>query len=430
MKKNITQYVLSLLLVITVSYVGVAKASSNLDRIVAVVGEDIITFSELEEKTKLVSQSLTRQNIDLPAAKVLQRQVLNKIVLDQIQLQLAQQAAIEVDSSDLNRAIADLAKGDNLTVAEYKQQLQKQGMSFNDFREQVRNELILARLQQREVGSQVRVSLADVEGYLNSPIGQDNTGTEYRLAHILIVPNESINNQNQQDLEAKVAEIINEARKGKDFKSLAAAHSSGAQALEGGDLGWRKISEVPTLFVNHVAGMKVHEVIGPIQSPSGLHIIKLQDKRTGNKKNYQEVKVRQILIKPSVNISDKEAAANLLVLKKKILKGQDFAKLAEKHSEELTTAANGGNLGWVNKNSVVPTFWDKISKLPAGEVSDPFRTELGWHLVQVMGNREASDSRDAMRNRISNILREQKFNEILEVWLKKIRDQAKVEILL
>jgi peptidyl-prolyl cis-trans isomerase SurA len=202
------------------------------------------------------------------------------------------------------------------------------------------------------------------------------------------------------------------------------------RALDGGDLGWRQLNEIPTIFVKHVPNMQINEIIGPIQSASGFHIIKLYNKRSGKKADYSELRVRQILIKPSNSTSEQEAKTILSTLRKQITQGQDFAKLAEKRSEELQTAVKGGDLGWITEASVIPEFWDNIIKLPIGEVSEPFKTELGWHLVQVTERRNADHSKDALRNRATEILRERKFNEMLEIWLKKIRDEAKVDVLL
>lgn len=420
----------SLLFAVYLIFFNLYAAAQPLDKIAAVVGGEVVTLSELSEKIKLVTNNLSKQNIVLPPKPILERQVLNKIILDHIQLQLAAQFAIEVDSSSINQAIIDLAKNENLTVAEYKQKIHKDGMTFDNFREHIKTELTLAKLQQREVGNDIRISSLDIDGYLNSAIGQDNSGTEYRLGHILIVAPEKPSQDALKAIDNKAREIIAALQQGKDFKQLAAGYSSGIQALEGGDLGWRQINEVPTIFVKYVPNMKINEVVGPIQSASGFHIIKLQDKRSGKKNNYQEFRVRQILIKPGANTSDQEAAANLLSLRQQIMQGQDFAKLAEKKSEELSTAVKGGDLGWIKSNAVMPEFWEVITKLKTGEISEPFKTELGWHLVQVMASRDTSSSTDAMRHRVAEILREQKFNELLEIWLKKIRDEAKVEILL
>ena len=401
-----------------------------LNKIAATVGEDVITTSELSKKTNLVLNNLSKQNINLPPREILEHQVLNKLILDQIQLQMAKQLAIEVDSTSINQTIEDLAKHEHLTVAEYKQKLHKDGMNFADFREHIKTELILTKLQQREIGNEIRISAADIDGYLNSPEGQDNSGTEYNLGHILIIAPEQPTPTALKQTEAKAIKLVNELKQGKDFKQVAMANSADMRALDGGDLGWRQLSEIPTIFVKQVPNMQINDITGPIQSASGFHIIKLYDKRTGKKPDYTEVRARQILIKPSKNTSEQEAKDTLLALRKQIIKGQSFATLAEKKSEELHTAVKGGDLGWFSETAVIPEFWDNVIKLSVDGLSEPFKTGLGWHLVQVTGRRTSNVSKDAMRRRTADILRERKFNEMLEIWFKKIRDEAKVDVLL
>jgi len=409
---------------------NISYAKQPLNKIAATVGNDIITTSELSNKTNLIINNLSKQNISLPPRKILEHQVLNKIILDKIQLQMAQQLAITVDSTSVNQTIEDLAKQEHSTIAEYKQKIQAEGIKFEDFREHIKTELTISRLQQREISNEIRISNADIDGYLNSPAGQDNSGTEYNLGHILIIAPEQPTPAALKKAEIKATNLVNELKKGKDFKQIAMANSADMRALDGGDLGWRQLNEIPTIFVKHVPNMQINEIIGPIQSASGFHIIKLYNKRSGKKADYSELRVRQILIKPSNNTSEQEAKTILSTLRKQITQGQDFAKLAEKRSEELQTAVKGGDLGWITEASVIPEFWDNIIKLPIGEVSEPFKTELGWHLVQVTERRNADHSKDALRNRATEILRERKFNEMLEIWLKKIRDEAKVDVLL
>jgi len=409
---------------------NISYAKQPLNKIAATVGNDIITTSELSNKTNLIINNLSKQNISLPPRKILEHQVLNKIILDKIQLQMAQQLAITVDSTSVNQTIEDLAKQEHSTIAEYKQKIQAEGIKFEDFREHIKTELTISRLQQREISNEIRISNADIDGYLNSPAGQDNSGTEYNLGHILIIAPEQPTPAALKKAEIKATNLVNELKKGKDFKQIAMANSADMRALDGGDLGWRQLNEIPTIFVKHVPNMQINEIIGPIQSASGFHIIKLYNKRSGKKADYSELRVRQILIKPSNSTSEQEAKTILSTLRKQITQGQDFAKLAEKRSEELQTAVKGGDLGWITEASVIPEFWDNIIKLPIGEVSEPFKTELGWHLVQVTERRNADHSKDALRNRATEILRERKFNEMLEIWLKKIRDEAKVDVLL
>lgn len=398
-------------------------AAKSINKIAAIVGSDIITTKELSEKTKAVIEHLSRQNIPLPPKDALEHQVLNKMILDQIQLQMAKQVAIEVDSTSVNQTIEELAKQQRLTLSEYKKQVQQNGTSFQEFREHIKTELILSRLQQREIGNEIRISNAEIDGYLNSKEGQDNSGVEYHLGHILIV-------SSLKQAENKALSILKELKQGKDFKQAAASYSADMKALDGGDLGWRKLKEIPTIFVNQVPNMQINEIIGPIQSASGFHIIKLYNKRFGKKEDYTELKARQILIKPGSSASDQEVKTMLLKIRQQIIKGQAFEKLAEQYSQELHTAAKGGDLGWISETDVFADFWNNIIKLSVKDISEPFKTELGWHLVQLTNKRSANVSKEAMRRQAADILRERKFNEMLEIWLKKIRDEAKVDVLL
>lgn len=416
--------------IISTLFFNLIHAKEVIDKIAAAVNGEIIMWSELSAKTKLITENLNKEGVDLPPKKILIQQVLNKMILDKIQLQLAKKFAIEADSDSINSAISNLAKTSKLTIAEYKQKVQETGITFEEFREQIKTEITLARLHQREVGGDLRISQAEIEGYLNSPTGQDNSGTEYLLGHILI-PIENQSHGSLKNSQTKAERIINDLKQGKEFKQLAATYSAGAQALEGGDLGWRQINEVPNIFVERVVKMNINEVVGPIKTPSGFHIIKLRDKRDGNSKNYQELHLRQIIIKPGEKMSEEEALQKLSSLRELIINGkQEFAKLAREKSEEPSTAEKGGDLGWVNQDVVIPEFWQSVKDLKKGQISKPFKTDLGCHIVQLLNTRDPSNSKDVRQNRAREVLKEQKFNELLEIWLKKIRDEAKVEILL
>lgn len=421
------------LLSINSIFVSLAEASpvQQLDKIVAVVGDEIITLSELESKLEIISKSLKQQNITLPSRKILTKQVLDKLILNSIQLQLAKQTGIEVDSTSVNQTIFNLAQRENLTVNQFKQQLLAQGISFEDFREQVKKDKIISKLHEREIIHDIKVSNADIEGYINSPVGQDNSGIEYRVGHILISGPDTYTVADMKKINQKIDNIMQNLKQGKDFKEVAASYSEGTEALNGGDLGWRKLNQIPSILVKQVMSMEIGEISKPIQARNGYHIIKLQDRRSNSKESCLELRAKQILIKSKDNVSDVEIKESLEKLKKSILdEKQDFAKLAAKKSEESITAANGGDLGWFNEKQVLPEFWKQLYKLKLGEVSLPFKTDLGWHLVKLEGRRDASKLKDGMRNQIIEILREQKFHEMLEVWLSKIRNEAQVKILL
>lgn len=409
---------------------GVTEAASRLNKIAAIVGNEIITVKELKDKTKLIINNLSEQNIALPPQTVLEHQVLNKMILDLIQLQMAKQFAIEVDSISVNQAIEDLAKQQQLSVAEYKKSIEQHGMKFADFREHIKTELTISRLQQREIGNEIRISNTEIDSYLNSPEGQDNSGIEYHLGHILITAPETPSEKKLKNTEAKAKKLVADLKQGSDFKQLAMANSSDIKALDGGDLGWRQLKEIPTIFTKQVPNMQINEILGPIQSASGYHIIKLYGKRFGKKQDYLELKAKQILIKPNDTTSDQEAKNLLLNLRQQIIQGDDFSKIAAQKSQEIHTANKGGDLGWISESAVLPEFWKNINKLSENQISQPFKTESGWHLVQIISKRSSNNSTEIARNQAGEILRERKFHEMLEIWLKKIRDEAKVDVLL
>lgn len=408
-------------------------AEQPLDRIVAIVNDDVITKLDLLSHTKLLLSRIDPKQANLPPQHILERQILNQMILDTVQLQLASSMGIEVDSATVDETLKDIAENEQLTLDQLRHKLAKAGIPFSDMREHVRHEIIIARLRQREVGQEIVVSSADIDSFLNSPVGQDHTGTEYHLSHILLSAPSSPTPEALDQLQLKANSIVNELKAGANFAEMAMAKSTGQHALEGGDLGWKRISELPTLFVKHVPSMQLDEVVGPIRSANGLHIIKLTGKRNGNKETHVETHVRHILIKPGVNLSDTEAKNSLEQIRKQIINGANFAKLAEQKSEELSTAIKGGDLGWISTAAVTPEFYAQMQKLTPGNVnaalSQPFKTELGWHLIEVLGRRSQDDSIEAARNKATEILRQQKFQDMLEAWLKRIRGEARIEIL-
>ena len=407
-----------------------AIAAQPLDRVVAIVDNDVITETELEQYKKLLLSRIDLKNTSLPAENILKKQILNQMILDKLQLQLANNTGIEVDTQNITATIKEMAAEEGVTQQEFQTRLQNKGISLSNFRTHLQQELVINQLRQREIGREIVISSADIDGFLNSPMGQDQSGTEYHLRHILLSTTDTPTPQTITAAKQQAENILVELKSGTDFAKMAMTKSSGQQALNGGDLGWRRISEIPTLFVKHVPTMQLNEILGPIQSANGFHIIKLVEKRIGAAKTHLETHVRQILIKPSVNTSDEEAEKSLTAIRAQILKGKDFASLAERKSEELSTATNGGDLGWLTEKAVLPEFYNKMQTLKNGEISQPFKTELGWHLIQVLDRRSHSTSLEAARNRAKDILRERKYQEMLEAWLKRLRDNAKVEILL
>ena len=413
--------------VLCFSLVQGAYAAQALDSIAATVNDEAISNSFLQSQVKILKFNVRNANI-LPPKHELDRQVLEKIISDKIQLQHAKKARLEVMPQEITAMVEDQAKSRGLTTKGLKDALKTAGITYKDYVDLIKEEILIQQLHQREVIQDVAVSNSEIESFLNSPEGQDQTGTEYELGHILLVLPEA---PSASQLEAKRKEavaLVATLRQGADFSKTAMAKSSDRFAMSGGNLGWKKVSEVPTLFVKHVPSMQPGEILEPVQSSSGFHILKLLNKRIGKETMHVETRVRQILIKPSVNISSEEAKENLLKFKSQIEAGTDFAKLAEKSSEELASASKGGDLGWLTKDQVLPLFYKKMNKLKVNEISEPFETSLGWHLIQVIGRRDQSTSAAAARNKAHNIVFQRKATQMLEVWLKRIRDEAKVAI--
>lgn len=429
MKITKALFPLSILFVTLVS--NPATATQVMDQIVAVVNADVITQYELDNYIKNVVAELTaRPDATLPPKDVLQEQVLNRMITDKVQLQIAEQAGIEVDGITVSQAIQHMAQQQGVSLEQFKRDIEARDINYDDFRELIRNELTVQRLQSKVVAPDVAVSKADIESFLSSPLGQDQSGTEYRISHILLLAPESPTPTALKQVQTKADEIVASLKNGADFKKTAMTKSAGRQALNGGDLGWRNTGEMPTIFVNYVPTMKVGDIVGPIRSAGGFHIIKLDDKRTANEEKRTETHVRHILIVPDSRISSAEAKANLTAIRQQIIKGADFAKIAAKKSQDLRSASKGGDLGWINEQAVLPKFYAIMNKLRNNELSEPFETEEGWNLIQVLDRRSRHTSSEAAWNRAAEILTIRKTNEAIEAWTKRVRDDARVEILL
>lgn len=406
------------------------NAAQPLNKIVAVVNGDAISQTELDNYTKLMVLEMTQESgAVIPPKDVLQQQILNRMIMNKIQMQLAQEYGIEVDSLTVSQAIQNIAQQSGKTVDEFKKDMEKRGVNYGEYRELLRTEIIIQNLQNKEVHQEIAITKTDIENFLNSPAGQDHSGAEYKLSHILIAMPESPTPDALRKAQAEADQVVAKIKAGADFKQIAISKSSGRQALKGGDLGWRSIGEIPSLFVGYVTSMKAGEIVGPIRSSSGFHIIKMQEKRTASINQNSETHVRQILIKPDTNTSGQQAERTLKLLKQQILKGGDFAKLAIQKSQENRTAEKGGDMGWIDEKAVLPKFYQVMSKLRNNEISEPFETEEGWHLIQVLDRRNQLTSDDAAWNKAREIIGNRKANEALDAWSKRIRDEARVEII-
>lgn len=412
-----------------ISFTAMGKAQP-IDGIVAVVNDTIITKSELDDQVKLIKLQIASTGNPLPDEKDIKKQVLDHLITTAAQLQMAKKTGIQVDDNMLDNAIEKIAKDNQMTVTNMRETLTMQGMEFNTYRNNIRQQIMISQMQQRDILPDIHVSEQEVNQFLQSPNGLGGLSTEYHLGHILVPLSDSPSPEELDKAQEKVKAILSKLRNGSDFAQVAIADSTGEHALNGGDLGWRKLPELPTLFEKVVISLKPNEIPDPIRSSSGFHIIKLLDKRSvGATQAIGKTLVRHILIKTNAVTSDNEAKTKLTELRNKIEQGEDFAQLAKTHSSDLASANNGGSLGWVSSDVLVPEFSAVMEKLNTNELSEPFKTSFGWHIMQVMERKTLSNDEVALRQRAKDMLSQRKLEEKLQAWARQLRDEAYVKIL-
>lgn len=399
-----------------------------LDRIIAVVEEDVIMRSELLQRMDDVSQQLASRDGQAPPREMLVRPVLDRLILERLQLQEARRIGIRIDDITLNNAVESIARENRMTLAQFRDRLVAEGMDFPTFREQVRDELAISQLRRRQVDARIQVSEQEIDDLIASESGAIDRDVEYRLLHLLIALPEGATPEQIRAAREQAGHIREEAAAGADFTALALRESAGRQALEGGDLGWRRASQVPTLFARHVVLMREGEVSEVIRSPSGFHIIKLAERRGGTRALVRQTRVRHILISPTEVLTSDEAFERLSGLRGRIKDGADFAELARAHSDDRGSALQGGDLGWTDPGDLVPQFEDVMNRLSPGQVSEPVRTPFGWHIMEVLERRDHDGSRALMRTQAREIIRDRKRDDELELWLRRLRDESFVEL--
>ena len=404
-----------------------AFAGVPLDRIVAIVEDDVIMQSELENKLRTVREQLKQQGTQPPPESALERQILNQLVLTKLQLQLADRSGIRIDDETLNSTISNIAASNKVSLDQFREILEKDGYNYEQFREDIRNEMIVSRLRQRHIENRVTVTDREIDNFLTTEEVQGNVESEYRISHILVATPEAASPEMIEQTKLVAQKVLNDLKDGQDFAELAATVSDGQNALNGGDLGWRKRSQIPSIFVDYIDDLKEGDISELIQSPSGFHIIKLSGFRSSEKHIVTQTQVRHILIVPNELVTSDDAKLRLDQLKLRIEGGEDFAVLAQAHSEDTVSAAEGGNLGWVSPGDLVPKFEDQMNKLQPGELSEPFESQFGWHLVQVLDRREYDNTEDSKRGRAREIIRKKKIEEASQNWLREMREEAFVE---
>lgn len=403
------------------------EAEVPLDRIVAVIENDIIMQSELDTEIRTVVAQLKQQSIKLPSSSVLENQVMERMILKKIQIQRAEETGIRVDDETLNRTISNIAAGNNVSLSQFREILEKDGFKYEQFRENIRNEIIISRLRQREVDNRISITNKEIDNALVNQEFQGKTETEYLLQHILISLPEAPTPEEEDQANLIATKVLEDLNAGQDFVTMATTISDGQRALEGGDLGWRKKNEVPTLFSTQVATMKKGDISDLIKSSSGIHIVRLADVRSSEKHMITQTKARHILIKLDELTTVDDARVRLEQLRVRLEGGDDFAKLAKAHSDDTVSATDGGNLGWSSPGRLVPEFEKIMNQLGPNEISEPFETQFGWHLLQVLERREYDDTENARRTKASETIRRRKSEEAHQNWLRHLRDEAYVE---
>ncbi|MES2356670.1 MAG: peptidylprolyl isomerase [Pseudomonadota bacterium] len=404
------------------------KTPMTLNRIVAVVNDDIITLSELDDRKRIVLGQLKKQGTPVPADDLLSRQVLERMIADKVQLQLAKETGIKVDDTQLDRTMQRIAEDNRMTLGEFRTAIEKDGMSFTTFREDIRNEILLTRLREREVDNTITVTESEVEAELATESSRRAQENEYRLQHILIsVPDQATSQQIQA--KRNRAELAATAlARGTDFGQVVATYSEAPDALTGGNLGWRGPSRLPGMFVEAIAKMKPGAVSPILKSPNGFHIFKLLDQRSiaNNQQLVTQTHVRHILLRSKDGASDADMRQRLEILKSRIDSGEDFAAIARLQSED-GSAPKGGDLGWIVAGETVPEFERVMNELKPGQLSPPVKSPFGWHLIQVVERRESELSGDKRKLAIRQALRARKADDAYQDWLRQLRDRAYVE---
>lgn len=397
------------------------------DRVVAVVNDEVITLHELQSRLDSVVSQLKRQGTELPPKEVLQKQMLERMIMDRIQVQYAKENGLHVEDGELDMAINRIAANNKMTPDQFRKALEKDGVAFVKFREEIRDEMLISRLKNREVDSKINISEGEVDNYL---AGQAQAGVtpEYHLAHILVRTPEGASPEQLQKLKAKAEQIMEHLRKGDDFAQVAAAYSDAPDALDGGDLGVRPADRLPSLYAEAAAKLQPGEVSPLLHSPNGFHIVRLLEKRGGGAAlpPVQQTHARHILIKVNELVSEDEARRKLQAVRERLEHGGDFAELARLYSQD-GTASKGGDLGWVYPGDTVPEFERAMDQLKVGDISQPIQTQFGFHLIQVLERRTQDVSDERRRVLARQVLRDRRADEDYQDWLRQMRDRAYVE---
>ena len=413
---------------IAISSLPINAEEVILDRIVAIVHDDVVMASELENRTNDIYARLQESGTEAPPREVLVPQVLDRLILERLQLIKGARVNLRISDADLNQALEDAAQRQGTTVDRLTERAHQRGVTLASLHHQMRNEMIIAKVQEGSINRRISITEQDIDNFLISEEGRSWSSPDVNLGHILLSLSSGAPRDEVAEVEQKIRDLYNQLQDGADFKNLAVANSMGQNALSGGDLGWRKTEQLPSLFIAAIENLSPGQISEPIRSDAGYHLLKLYDQRGSVKRLVVQHKVRHILLTPNEIRNDEETLKEINDLRAELINGGDFVALSKEHSEDIATSLSGGELGWSVPGQFVPLFEKTMSEVEINQVSEPFSSQFGWHILQVTERREQDFSEDIKRSQAHNILKRRKFDEELEIWLKEIRDEAFVDI--
>ncbi len=410
------------------AFVAAQPQSVSLDRVVAIVDEDVVLESEFNERKASILERLRGQYSQLPPDEVLNKQILEQLIVERIELGLATRYEIEVDESQIDEAVNRVLQKNNLNLSQLEENLKQQGMTINRLRKQLRDEIAINDLRQGVMASRIKINDRDIHNFLASTDGKFATSADYRIGHILIAVASSASESEVAEKQALADSIYKQLNDGADFAQMAITHSKDQAALNGGDIGWRKLAQLPELFANQMNNLPQGKVTRPFRSGAGFHILKNIEQKGAGKQFVEQTHARHILIKTSEIMDDRQAREKLLQLTELIKRGADFAQMAREHSDDTGSMMSGGDLGWAMPGMFVKAFEETLANTEIGKISRPFKSEFGWHIIQVLERRQEDMSDKMQRNQALNTLRARRFDEEIQLWLTQIREEAYVEI--
>ena len=426
--RSISKLHLALMSVALSISLSISAQVTMLDRVVAIVDDDIVLNSELQQRMMTINEQITQSGTQAPPQEIILQQVLERLISERLQLNMGYNAGIRITDEELNAAITRVAQSNGLTITQYITDIQSRGGTIAVVREEIRNEMVIRRVQQGKVMRRIRISEQELDNFLTSEEGRFLISPDVNIGQILLsVPTGSSKNDTDGIL-ARAQKLQTDTANGTDFRQLAIANSADQSALQGGDLGWRKMAQLPGVFIDAVEQLELGQVSDPIRSDAGYHLLKLYERRGGGKQLIEQHFARHILLKPNQIRDEQATIAELNGLREQVLAGDEFAKLSKQLSEDPGSALKGGDLGWSTPGMFVPEFEETMNSIALNEISAPFASQFGWHILQVTERRDQDFSSEILRNRAQNMLRERKYEEELQVWLQEIRDEAFIEI--